>query len=104
MQEKYILKGCVTKLNFQDISYHLKQRFLGRKTLKIILTGCLLIFIVIMLLLVIAIILAFNYHTQIYDGLLRISNFIFNDSPDNILMNYFKQIIDNSIKNLFNGD
>ena len=101
---KFVSERLGAKLDFQEIIYQIKQRFLGEKTLKVILTGCLVIFIVITLLIVMAIILAFNYHTQIYDGLLKIFNFIFNDSPDNILSNLLKQIVDNFTKNLFKGD
>ena len=56
------------------------------------------------ILLAIAIILAFKYHTQIYDGFMSIINFIFGDSPDNVIRGLFKQIADNFLKNLFNGE
>ncbi|SHF60365.1 hypothetical protein SAMN02745133_03071 [Desulforamulus putei DSM 12395] len=91
-------------MDFEDILYYLKRNRLGKKTLKVLLTGCLFIVIVFMILIVIAVILAFKYHTQIYDSFMRIINFIFGDSPDNVIRGFLKQIADNFLKNLFNGE
>jgi hypothetical protein len=90
-------------MDFEEIIYHLKQS-LGKKSSKVIFIGCLLIVIVFLLLAVTAVIIAFKYHTQIYDGFLKIFNYIFNDSPNNVFRNIIKQLIDNSIKNLFSGN
>lgn len=89
-------------VDFEEILYQLRQNRLGKKTVKVILTGCLFVMLVFIILLIIAIILAVKYHTQIFDGFMRIFNYIFGDSPDNVISGYIKQIADNFIKNLFN--
>lgn len=88
-------------MDFEEILYLLRRKRLDKKTLKVIISGCLFLVMVLIILLVIAIILAFKYHTQIYDGFMRIINFIFGDSPDNVIRGVFKQISDNFLKNLF---
>ncbi|AFV03303.1 hypothetical protein UNSWDHB_633 [Dehalobacter sp. UNSWDHB] len=91
-------------MDLEEILYHMKRNRLGKKAVKIVLTGCLLLIIVFIILLVIAIILAVKYHTQIYDGFMGIINFIFGDSPDNVIRGFIQQIIDSFFKNLFNGN
>lgn len=88
-------------MDIEKILYHLRRNRLGGKTLKILLSGCLFLVIAFVILLVIAITLAFNYHAQIYDGFMRIINFIFGDSPDNVIRGFFKQLADNFLKDLF---
>jgi hypothetical protein len=85
-------------VHIEDVLYLLKRSGVKRKT---ILFGCLVILTFAMVLLVIAIILAVNYHTQIYDGFLRIINFIFGDSLNNVVRNVIKQLMNNYIVNLF---
>jgi len=91
-------------VDFEDILYNLKQKRFGGKLFKIVLAGFLFIAVAIVILLIISIILAMNYHTQIYDGFMRLVNFIFGDSPENVIRGYLKQIADNFLKNLFNGN
>lgn len=91
-------------MDFDEILYHLRRSRISRKAIKLIFTGCLFLVIIFVILIIIAIILAFKYHTQIYDGFMRIVNFIFGDSPDNVIRGFFKQIADNFLKNLFNGE
>lgn len=86
-------------MDFEEI---LRGNQLGNKALKIVLTGCLFLVIAFVILLVISVILAFRYHAQIYDGFVSIINFIFGDSPDNVIRGFFKQFADNFLKNLFN--
>ncbi|WP_298197393.1 hypothetical protein [Desulfosporosinus sp.] len=88
-------------MDIEKILYHLRRNRLGGKALKIVLSGCLFLVIAFVILLVIAITLAFNYHAQIYDGFMRIINFIFGDSPDNVIRGFFKQLADNFLKDLF---
>lgn len=89
-------------MHFEEILYHLRRNQLGRKVSKVVLKGCLFLVIVFVILVVIAIILAFNYHAQIYDGFIRIINFIFGDSPGNVIRGYLKQFADSFLKNMFN--
>lgn len=88
-------------MDIEKILYHLRRNRLGGKNLKIVLSGCLFLVIAFVILLVIAITLAFNYHAQIYDGFMWIINFIFGDSPDNVIRGFFKQLADNFLKDLF---
>ncbi|OLN31343.1 hypothetical protein DSOL_2682 [Desulfosporosinus metallidurans] len=46
--------------------------------------------------------MAYKYNAQIYDGFVRIINYIFENSPENLISGYFKQFADNFLKNLFN--
>ncbi|WP_242873053.1 hypothetical protein [Clostridium magnum] len=89
-------------MDFQEILYQLKKNRLGKKAVKLIFTGCLFMMIIFIILIIIAMILAVKYHTQIFDGLMRIFNYVFGDSPNNVISGYVKQIIDNFIKDLFN--
>lgn len=89
-------------MHFEEFLYHLRRNRLGRRASKVVLKGCLFLVIVFVILVVIAIILAFNYHAQIYDGFIRIINFIFGDSPDNVIRGYLKQLADSFLKNIFN--
>lgn len=89
-------------MNFEEIQYYLRRDKLGKKALKVVLTGCLFLAIVFVILLVIAIILAFKYNAQIYDGFMRLINFIFGNSPENVISRFIKQIADNFLKNFFN--
>lgn len=57
--------------------------------------------IIFIILLIIAIILAIKYPTQLIDGFIKILNFIFGDSPNNVIKDFIKQITDNFINNLF---
>lgn len=57
-----------------------KRSSMTRKIIKLIIIGALLIFIALIILFVIVSIVAMNYHGQIYEGFLRIINFIFGDS------------------------
>lgn len=91
-------------MDIEEILYKLKHNRLGKKALNVVLTGCLMLVILVVFLLVIALILAFKYHTQIYDVFVSIINFVFGDSPDNVIRGFFKQIGDNFLKNLFNGE
>lgn len=75
---------------------------LGKKALKVVCRVFLFLVIVFVVLLVCLIILAFNYHAQIYGGFMSIINFIFGDSPDNVIRGYLKQFADSFIKNMFN--
>lgn len=75
---------------------------LGKKALKIVRKGCLFLVIVFVILLVSVIILAFNYHAQIYGGFMSIINFIFGDLPGNVIRGYLKQFADSFLKNMFN--
>lgn len=90
-------------MDLEEILYHLRRHRLGKRTLKVLMAGCLIVVIAFIVLLIIAIILAVKYHTQIYDGFMRIFNFIFGDSPDNVIRGFLKQILDNLLKNMFNG-
>lgn len=89
-------------MDLEEILYYLKRKRLGKRVLKVILLGFLFLVLLLICLLVVAVILALRYHTQIYDGFMRIINFVFGDSPDNILRGLFKQIVDNFIGKLFN--
>jgi capsular polysaccharide biosynthesis protein len=91
-------------MDIEDILYYVKRNRFSKKALKVLLTGCLFIVVIFIVLIIIAAILAFKYHTQIYDGFMRIINFIFGDSPDNMIRGFFKQIADNFLKNLFSGE
>lgn len=84
------------------IRHNLRRNGLGKKVIKVVLTGCLFLVIVLVILLAIAIILAFKYNAQIYDGFMRIINYVFGNSPENVISGYFKQIADNFLKSLFN--
>lgn len=75
---------------------------LGKKPLKVLRRGCLFLVIAFVILLVGVIILAFNYHAQIYGGFMSIINFIFGDSPDNVIRGYLKQFADSFLKSMFN--
>jgi hypothetical protein len=75
---------------------------LGKKTLKVIRRGCLFLVFAFVILLASVTILAFNYHAQIYSGFMSIVNFIFGDSPDNVIRGYLKQFADGFLKNMFN--
>lgn len=88
-------------MHFEEILYHLRRNRLGKKTLKVLLGGCLFLVVLFVVLLVIVIILAFKYHGQIYDGFISMINFLFGDSPDNVIRGFFKQIVDSFFKNLF---
>lgn len=88
-------------MDIEKILYHLRRNRLEGKALKIVLSGCLFLVIAFVILIAIAIILAFNYQAQISDGFMRIINFIFGDSPDNVIRGFFKQLGDNFIKDLF---
>lgn len=91
-------------MDFEEILYHLKRNRLGKKAFKLVLAGCLFLLILFVILVVIAIILALTYHTQIYDGFMKIVNYVFGDSPDNVIRGFFQQLADNFLKNLFNGE
>ncbi|MGE5328218.1 MAG: hypothetical protein ACM3KR_01765 [Deltaproteobacteria bacterium] len=91
-------------MDFEDIFYNLKHKRFGGRLFKIVLAGFLFIVAAIVILLITSIILAMNYHTQIYDGFMQIVNFIFGDSPENVIRGYLQQIADNFFKNLFNGN
>lgn len=99
---KLVNKRRGEKVDLEEILYNLKQKRVGKKVVKVVLTRCLFVVVVFVILLVVAIILATNYHTQIYDGFLRSINFIFGDSPQNVISGFIKQISDNFIKTLFN--
>ncbi|TGE34348.1 hypothetical protein [Desulfosporosinus sp. Sb-LF] len=75
---------------------------LEKKALKVVRRGCLFLVIAFVVLLACLIILAFNYHAQIYGGFMSIINFIFGDSPNNVIRGYLKQFADSFIKNMFN--
>ena len=89
-------------MDFVKILYHLKRNRLGKKVAKVVLTGCLVLVILFVILITIAIVLAFKYNAQIWDGFVRIINYIFGNSPENVISGFFKQISDNFIKTLFN--
>ncbi|ODA43105.1 hypothetical protein [Desulfosporosinus sp. BG] len=89
-------------MDFEQVQHNFRQNGLGKKVAKVVLTGCLFLVIVFVILLVIAVILAFKYNAQIYDGFVRIINYIFGNSPENLISGYFKQFADNFLKNLFN--
>lgn len=82
----------------------LKQGPVKGKLFKIILLGFLIIFVFAVIFLAVAVILAVKYHTQIYDGFMRAINFVFGDSPDNVIRNIVRQLIDNFFKNLLSGN
>lgn len=89
-------------MDFEEFIYLMKRNRLGKNALKIILTGCLGLVILIIVFFVIAILAAFNYHEQIYEVISRIINFVFGDSPNNALRGFFQQYIDGALKNQFN--
>jgi predicted PurR-regulated permease PerM len=91
-------------MDFEDIFYHMKQNRFGKKIVKVMLALCILFIIVCAILFIAAIILASKYHTQIFDGFTRVINYLFGDSPDNVIRGVFKQVTDNFIKNLFTGE
>lgn len=89
-------------MDFEQVQQNFRRNGLGKKVAKVVLKGCLFLVIACVILIVIAIILAFNYHTQIYDGFTRIINFIFGNSPENVISGYFKNFADNFLKSIFN--
>lgn len=91
-------------MDIEDFLYYLKRKGIGKKAFKIMFVGCLFVAIIIIIFVAIVAILALKYHTQIYDGFMRTVNYIFGDSPDNVLRNFLKQIADNYLKNLFSGE
>jgi hypothetical protein len=76
----------------------------GKKAFKVLLSGCLIIITLFVILLVVAVILTLKYHTQLYEGFLRIINYIFGDSPDNVIRGYIQLFADNYLKGLFSGN
>jgi len=87
----------VIKIHIEDIIYYLNQSF-GKKGLKILLTGCFLIFLILMVFVIAAVIFVFNYQSEIYAVLTKIFNFIFNGSLDNLFKNIVKLISDSLVK------
>lgn len=88
-------------MDFEKTIYRLRRNGLGRKVLKVLLTGCLVLVVLIVILIVFAIVLAVKYHTQIYEGFNNAINFIFGDSTINVVRGWIQQIVDIFIKNLF---
>jgi hypothetical protein len=70
----------------------------------VLMAGCLLIGAISLILLVIAGVLAFVYHEQLYDGFSMIINYLFGDSPDNVLRGYSQQLADGFTKSLLSED
>src|SRR5665648_1141263 len=85
-------------MDFEHVQQNLRSNGLGKKVTEIVLKGCLFLVIAFVILIVAAVILAFNFHTQIYDGFTRSINFIFGDSPGNVISSYIKQFSDNFLK------
>jgi hypothetical protein len=91
-------------VHLEDVLYLLKRNRFSKKTLKILIGGCLVLVLGFILLVVIAIVLAFAYRTQIYDGFMGIVNFLFGDSSDNVIRNFLQQLADSFLKDLLKGE
>jgi len=48
--------------------------------------------------------LAFLFHDQIYSLLVKITNFVFGESPDNFLKKIIQQLLNDYLKGLFKGE
>jgi hypothetical protein len=75
-----------------------------KKTFKLLLKGCLLLVALFVVLLAAAIIFTMNYHTQIANGFLSIVNYVFGNSPENVLRGFIQQLTDNYLSSLFSGN
>lgn len=84
-------------MHFEDLIFYLSQS-LGKKRLKVILIGCVLIFLIFTLVVITAIVFALKYQTEIYDSLAKIFSFVFNDSPGNVFRNLVRLIIESTIR------
>jgi hypothetical protein len=91
-------------VSVENIVYSLRNRRFRKKTVIVLIAGCLLIGAISLILLVIAGVLAFTYHEQLYDGFSMIINYLFGDSPDNVLRGYSQQLADGFTKSLFSED
>ena len=77
------------------------QSLLKGKFLKLILIGLLGISIFFFILLIIAIIFAAKYHMQIYEFFLNAVNYIFGDTPGNVLREIINTVVNGFLRNLF---
>ncbi len=85
------------KIHIEDIICYLNQSF-GKKGLKLLLTGCFFIFLILVVFVIAAVIFVFNYQSEIYAVLAKIFSFIFNGSLDNLFKNLVKLISDSLLK------
>lgn len=83
------------------IKKSLLRNLLKGKLLKFIVVGLLGIFVIFLILLTVAIILVVNYHIQIYQFFLSAVNYIFGDTPGNVLKEIINTVVNGFLRNLF---